>query len=101
MLALVLLLISLVFAGYTGVHLKQALDAEHELRSQMGDLSLATMHDTAASSSAVSLGETSLKEALDSVRRTARQDGVLFAVGILGIVFSVFLLRRPGTIAGS
>ena len=90
---IVLLVVLLGLACFTGVHLKQSLDAEHELRSQMGDLSLATMTDNSASSRTVSLGESSLRQALDSVRTTAHRQEVFLGLELLGVGLLVLLLR--------
>ena len=92
--ALVILVVSLILASYTGFHLKQALDAEHELRAQMGDLSLVTMTDASAPSGAVSLGEASLRGALAEVRQAARHDEAFLALEAAGVLAGFFLLRR-------
>lgn len=92
--ALILLIVSASFGILNGIHLEQALSAEHELRSQMGDLSLATMSDATASSSAVSLGESSLKEALNEVRSTSHREEAMVAVEALGLLVGTVLLRR-------
>ncbi len=97
MLALILIVVSLIFAGVNGFHLKQALDAEHELRSEMGELSLATMTDSHASSSTISIGEKSLTGALEAVRSTAHRDEVFVAIELLGLLAGLLLLRKSLT----
>jgi hypothetical protein len=60
----------------------------------MSDLSLVNMTDATASATAVSLGENSLKAAVDAVRHTVHRDEALLAVECLGILAAVLLLKR-------
>ena len=92
--ALIVLSVLLLAALFTGWNLKQALDVEHELREQMGALSIATTSDPSAPAGAVSLGESSLNRELAEVRATAHHDELYLALEGVGLLLGFVLLRR-------
>ncbi len=87
-------MLCLALAIYTGSRLKQAVDGERDLTSQIADLSAAgTSASNAPVSGAVARGIESLSVALSEVRKTAHADEFALGVEILVLLAGVVLLR--------
>lgn len=93
--AYILLVVSLLAAVWTGWHLRQALEIDHELRGQMADLALvASTAPNHPTSSIVTTGEASLRTALTEVIHDGHKLELWLAVEGVGLLIALSLLRR-------
>ncbi len=97
---IILTVACLALAIFTGSHLYQSITAQHELRHQVADLSLA---DTAgpAPTSALHTADASLNAALQQVRHTAHTQELALTAELLGLLAGIVILfgqPRPRSI---
>ena len=95
-----LIILCLGLAFYTGSHLKQALDGERDLRTQIVDFSAAGQRTVNAPvSSAVAHAVASLSGDLSAIRKTAHAEELALTAEALILLAGVVLLRtRPATL---